>query len=57
MLDGRFPVDNDYDFASTMLGPDNLVISSNDQFWDIAGYNKSNGVLFMIGVKALTPNV
>ena len=30
VIDGRFPVDTDYDFASTMLGPDNLVISSTD---------------------------
>jgi hypothetical protein len=40
-----------------MLGPDNIVISSNDLFWNISGYNKSNGVLFMVGVKANTPGV
>ena len=30
VIDGRFPVDSDYDFSSSMLGPDNLVISSSD---------------------------
>jgi len=50
-------VDSDFDFSSSMLGPDNLVISSTDLFWNISGYNKSDGVLFIVGIKAITPNV
>jgi hypothetical protein len=57
VIDGRFPVDSDFDFSSSMLGPDNLVISSTDYFWNISGYNKSDGVLFIVGIKAITPNV
>jgi hypothetical protein len=57
VIDGRFPVDSDFDFSSSMLGPDNLVISSTDLFWNISGYNKSDGVLFIVGIKAITPNV
>jgi len=57
VLDGRFPVSDDYDFSSTNLGPDSIVVNSNDYFFNSSGYNKSNGVLFMVGVKALTKNV
>ena len=57
VLDGRFPVSNDYDFASTNLGPDNIIINSNSTFFSNQGYNKSNGILIMVGVKAITSNV
>lgn len=33
VLDGRFPIDTDFDYSSTMLGPDNLMITSSDKFW------------------------
>lgn len=56
-LDGRYPVSGDYDFASENLGADDIYINSLDGFFDDAGYNKSNGILFMVGVKAITPNV
>lgn len=57
VLDGRFPTSDDYDFASTYIGPDNIYIYSNMTFFANAGYNLTNGILFMVGVKALTPNV
>lgn len=55
-FDGRFPVSEDYDFASENLGADDVYISSNSVFFDEAGYDKANGILFMVGVKALTAN-
>lgn len=56
MFDGRFPTSNDYDFASTNQGADDILIKYNDPFFTSSNYNTSNGMLFMIGVKALTPN-
>lgn len=56
-LDGRFPVTEDYDFASENLGADSIYVNSNSSFFDEAGYNKSNGIIFVVGVKAITPNV
>jgi hypothetical protein len=55
-LDGRFPTSDDYDFASDNLGPDDIYINSNNAFFEEAGYNRTNGFLFVVGVKALTPN-
>lgn len=57
VLDGRFPISEDFDFASTNLGPDSITVSSKDLFFNASGYNKSNGILFMVGIKAITPNV
>jgi hypothetical protein len=57
ILDGRFPVSEDYDFASENMGADSVFINSTNSFFDDAGYNKSNGILFMVGVKALTDGV
>jgi hypothetical protein len=56
-LDGRYPVADDYDFASENMGADSIFINSTDSFFDNAGYNKSNGILFVVGVRALTDNV
>lgn len=54
--DGRFPVTEDYDFKSDNTGPDDVFISSSDPFWSNVGYNKTIGVIFVVGVKALTDN-
>lgn len=57
VLDGRYPVTEDYDFASENLGADDIYINSQDSFFDAAGYDKRNGIVFMVGVKAITANV
>lgn len=54
ILDGRYPVAEDYDFASENMGADSLFINSTDPFFDDTGYNRSNGILFIVGVRALT---
>ena len=51
------PTDADFDFTSNNIGPDNLVVSANDTFFSSRGYNTSYGVMFVVGVKALTDNV
>ena len=57
VLDARYPTSEDYDYSSNNLGPDDVIIRSNDSFWANSGYNASYGVVFVIGVKALTENV
>jgi hypothetical protein len=56
-LDGRYPVDDDYDFTSNNLGPDDIYVRSNDAFWDSNKYKTKNGIMFIVGVKAMTSNV
>jgi hypothetical protein len=56
MFDGRFPTSIDFDFQSTNQGADDILIKYNDPFFTSSNYNTSNGMLFMVGVKALTPN-
>ena len=56
VIDARYPTSEDYDYSSTNLGPDSVIIRPNDTFWANSGYNTSYGVVFVIGVKALTSN-
>lgn len=56
MVDGRNPVDFDFDISSNNVGPDNVVASANDTFFQQKGYNTSFGVMMVVGVKALTNN-
>lgn len=55
--DGRFPVAEDNDFKSDNMGPDDIFIDSNNSFWKNNGYNKQNGIVFVVGVKAMTSDV
>lgn len=55
--DGRFPTSNDYDFKSENFGADDILINSNTSFFDKANYNLANGIIFVVGVKAITDNV
>lgn len=57
ILDGRFPVAEDFDFASENMGADSIYVNSQSSFFDDAGYNKSNGIVFMVGVRAINPGV
>mmetsp|Transcript_33949 Transcript_33949/g.25032 ORF Transcript_33949/g.25032 Transcript_33949/m.25032 type:complete len:87 (+) Transcript_33949:437-697(+) len=59
MLDGRKPTSSDFDFASENLGPDDVIVSPtlSSYFFDQTNYNASKGMLFMVGVKALTDKV
>ena len=55
-IDGRLPGELDYDWSSTNIGPDDVYISSSDPFFKNRDYNTSNGIIFVIGIKALTDN-
>lgn len=55
-IDARFPTSEDYDFMSNDLGADNVYIRSDSDFWETTGYNKAFGIVFVVGVKALTDN-
>jgi hypothetical protein len=55
MFDGRNPTSIDFDFQSTNQGADDILIKYNDPFFTSSNYNTSNGMLFVVGVKALTP--
>lgn len=51
VIDGRYPTAEDYDFKSDFLGPDDVIIRSNDSFWQRKGYFRQFGVLIMVGVR------
>ena len=55
-MDGRLPGELDYDWASTNKGPDEIHVSSKDSFFADRGYNTQVGVIFVVGVKAITDN-
>ena len=38
------------------MGADSVYINSRSSFFDDSGYNRTNGILFTVGVRALTPN-
>lgn len=52
-MDGRYPVVEDYDFASYMKGADSVQIRSNDTFWELNGWNTSAGVVVVVGVRQM----
>ena len=56
MMDGRFPITEDYDLASENFGPDDISISSNSTWFRDRRYNTSAGIMFVVGVKAKTAN-
>jgi hypothetical protein len=56
VMDGRLPVDTDYDFVSNNIGPDDIFINSTNPFWTYSNWNTSNGIIFVVGVKALSDN-
>jgi hypothetical protein len=51
VMDGRYPVAEDCDFESNMLGADSVQIASNDTFWHLNGWNTSAGVVVVVGVR------
>jgi hypothetical protein len=56
-MDGRLPIDTDYNWASDNLGADDVYINNTDLFWkENSEFNSSNGILFVVGVKALVDN-
>ena len=56
-MDGRLPHESDYDWASTNMGPDSLFVNNEDSFFPNNDWDTSNGIIFVIGVKALSDNV
>lgn len=55
-IDARYPTSEDFDFKSDNLGPDDVFIRARDDFWAKTGYGKQYGILFVVGVKALSDN-
>ena len=55
-MDGRPPTSDDNDWFSNNNGPDDVYITNNDTMFALKNWNTSNGVLFIVGVKALTDN-
>lgn len=56
VLDARYPISEDYDFKSDNLGPDSVTITSEDNIWARNMYNKSVGITFVVGIKAMSDN-
>lgn len=57
-VDARNPTSEDYDFGSSNIGPDDIMISENiTTFFEDKSYALGNGLLFIVGVKAITDNV
>lgn len=55
LVDGRNPDENDFDLSSTMIGADSVRILSDDPVWELKGWNHSDAVLVVVGVKFSTP--
>jgi hypothetical protein len=55
-MDGRPPSPDDNDWFSDNVGPDDVYITNNDNMFTLKNWNTSNGILFIVGVKALTDN-
>lgn len=56
MIDARRPSSEDFDFKSDNKGADVITVRSTDAFWAQNGYYKEYGIVFVVGVKALTDN-
>jgi hypothetical protein len=57
VIDGRKPIDSDFDYSSTNVGADSIVLSANDTFYTDRGLTTTQGVVVIVGVKALNNNV
>lgn len=55
-MDGRNPIDTDNDLFSNNVGPDDVITSANDTFFWEKGYKTTQGVVIVVGIKALTDN-
>lgn len=55
-MDGRQPSFDDNDWFSDNTGPDDVYITNNDSMFAMKNWNTSNGILFIVGVRALTDN-
>lgn len=55
-MDGRSPSTKDYDWFSDNVGPDDLYINEKDPMFYLKNWNTSQGIFFVVGVKALTSN-
>ena len=56
VMDGRYPTEDDYDYKSTNLGADSILISSEDallQHTNEDSWDPSKGMVVVIGVKSL----
>ena len=57
LMDGRFPISEDYDFASENMGPDDISVNSSYSWFRDRNWDTQYGVMFVVGVKARTANV
>lgn len=55
-MDGRLPKIDDYDWFSNNVGPDDIFISNKDFFFEDNAWNTALGMMFVVGVRALTDN-
>ena len=56
VMDGRYPTEDDYDYKSTNLGADSILISSEDallQHTNEDSWDAKKGMVVVIGVKSL----
>jgi len=56
VLDGRFPISEDYDFKSDNMGADSITITSKDPIWAKNNYDITVGVMVVVGVKVMKNN-
>lgn len=57
VIDGRYPTAVDYDFKSDNSGSDVIHINDEDPVFEEHKYLVSNGMVFIVGVRAVTPDV
>lgn len=55
-MDGSSPCVDDNDWKSDNLGPDDVYITNTDTMFQMNNWNTSNGILFVVGVRAFTDN-
>lgn len=51
LKDGRFPSEEDNDYASTLQGADFIRISTNDDVWKAKNYMKTQSTLVVVSVR------
>jgi hypothetical protein len=54
VLDGRYPTENDFDFKSTNVGADQVIIRGNYSLFDtdhLDAINPDHGLIIVVGIK------
>ena len=59
VMDGRYPVENDFDFSSTNVGADSIQLSSDNPIFmktNPDSWDPTVGMVVVVGVKSLQEN-